>query len=72
MTSPNLKFEIVWLAPFGERWQLQASAAVMARETIHRRDLTAAITCACNKLRSGKGNAKHAHGFVVRSLERGN
>jgi hypothetical protein len=67
MTSPNLTFEIVWLDDFR---LTPNGAAVIARETIRRRDLTAAITAACNKLKSGQGSARHARGFIVQSMER--
>ncbi len=54
-----LPFEIVWLG-----WD----EAKVGTDVVKRRDLTAAIGAACNRLLAGRGHAADAHGFFVRVL----
>ena len=61
-----IEFEIVWTEASDDLRSLEAGLLVQTRvvghTTLRRRDLTAAITAACNLMR------KHpdAHGFYVR------
>lgn len=41
----------------------------IGRDRIKRRDLTAAITAACNMLKAGKGGDGYAQGFYVRIIK---
>jgi hypothetical protein len=61
--SELIEFEILWYAG-GPEW---APNRCIGREHIRKRDLTAAITTACNMLKAGKGcHDGYAHGFYVR------
>ena len=61
--SDLITFEILWYSGGSEH----APNRVIARNIIRRRDLSAAITTACNMMRSGKGaDDGYAHGFYVR------
>lgn len=44
---------------------------VIGREFVHRRDLTAAIVTACNRMRRPVDMAKGAHGFYVQVVRAG-
>lgn len=56
-----ITFEILWYAGGSED-----NPRIIGRDTVRRRDLTDAITAACNMLKSGKGaHSGYAHGFYV-------
>lgn len=58
-----LTFEILWYAGGPE----YAPNRCVGRDTVRRRDLSAAIVAACNLLKRGKGNHSGlAQGFYVR------
>lgn len=57
MTTRDLTFNVHWLDWRGEEF---------ATDEIKRHDLSDAITAACGMLKSAKGNARNAHGFMVR------
>jgi hypothetical protein len=64
--SDLITFEILWYSGGPE----YAPNRVIARNIIRRRDLSAAVTTACNMLRTGKGTHDGlAQGFYVRKLE---
>lgn len=63
---PIITFEILWYAGAGAN--PDAPNRIIGRDTVRRRDLTDAITAACNMLKSGRGDhSGYAHGFYVRS-----
>ncbi len=58
-------FTIYWLDSAGAP-DMNPRPRIIGRDVIKRRDLTDAITAACNMLRAGKGNSDWARGFIVR------
>jgi hypothetical protein len=60
-------FEILWYSGGPDH----APNRVIGRDLVKRRDLTDAITAACNMLKRGKGNSDYAHGFYVRKQRDG-
>jgi hypothetical protein len=61
----TLTFEIFWLDCAGFPNETPRPR-IIGRDTVRRKDLTAAITAACGMLKKGKGNSSYAHGFTVR------
>jgi hypothetical protein len=61
-----IEFEILWYSGGPPH----APNRVIGRDYVRRRDLTAAITAACNMLKAGKGKHDgYAQGFYVRKRE---
>ena len=63
--SELTEFEVLWYNGGPD----YAPNRCIGRDTIRRRDLTDAITAACNMLKADKGNSGHAYGFYVRKKE---
>lgn len=65
-----LTFEIFWMDCAGFPNETPRPR-IIGRDTVRRKDLTAAITAAANMLKAGKGNSDYARGFAVR-VRKGN
>ena len=67
MNGDKIEFEILWYCG-GPEW---APNRCIGRNTVKRRDLSAAITAACNMLKANKGNHDGmAQGFYVQAKRR--